>query len=155
MLPLTLPALLEAPELSAEVQLVATALRELLDGAPGPGLHSLRAALAADRARLAGKITSRAWIILGATGTRRDGVVVGPPDGARAARSGPLVPLPWEVEFPARPGGAQPTTMIEATTLADAIAQVDQRWPMPTWWTQLDALDEPGLYAALTGCGVR
>lgn len=95
-LPLTLMALLEAPELSAEAQLVAGALRELLDGAPGPGLHSFRQALAAKRAALAGRLTTKAWTLLGATGTRRDGVVVGLPDGVQAAKGGPLRPVPWE-----------------------------------------------------------
>lgn len=154
-LPLTLMALLEAPELSAEVQLVAGALRELLDDAPGPGLHSFRQALAAERAALAGRLTSKAWVLLGMTGTRRDGVVVGLPNGVQAAKGGPLRPVPWEVEFPARPGGRKPATLIEVATLADAVAEVDRRWPMPAWWTSLEQLDEAGLYAELTGAGCR
>mgnify|MGYP001595055690 CR=1 FL=1 len=152
---LTLGTLLASgidPEVSA---MAVAALRTLLDGAAETApLHAWQEAVREQEAAAVADLATRlesVWAIYlrsGAEAHRRDGValLVGLPSGFDPQAHGlrgltALIPVGrcWTVTFPQIPGGAPPTTVIQAETLADAMAVTDVRWPCPSWWGDIDA----------------
>ena len=76
----------------------------------------------------------RAWKSI-----RADGITVvrGPP---RWERDFPLDQTPgYEVHFLGEDGEFSMRRHVEAPNMAEAMAQVDERWPVPAWWLELRA----------------
>jgi len=46
------------------------------------------------------------------------------------------IPMAWRVQFPSDGGSAYPYRIIQASTLLDAMDQVDARWPIAAWWAE-------------------
>jgi hypothetical protein len=46
------------------------------------------------------------------------------------------IPMVWRVQFPASDNGRYPYRIIQASTLLDAMDQVDAKWPIGPWWAE-------------------
>lgn len=145
----TLRDLLAADPHDPEVDLVRRALKELLDGASpfageGAALAQWRAARLAEIASAEERVRSGAWATFGdREARRRDGLSLGL---FGYGTKGPTRVVDWFVRFPQAP--AEPTiqrvSTVRGVHLAEAMAAVDARWPMPAWWLSLDAETESG-----------
>lgn len=130
----SIPDLLAAPVDDEEARLVCEALAERLNLASLPGaLDRWRERRAAEIAALDERVRTRAWTLFGdQSAQRRDGLSLGVP----WTGSPPTQPASWAVRFPQAP--QEPTVVrydyVPGPSLAEAMAQVDAKWPMPAWW---------------------
>lgn len=149
----TLRDLFAADPHDPEVDLVRRALKDLLNAEPpfatvpqpaGAALAQWRAARLAEIASVETRVRSGAWVTFGdREARRRDGLGLGL---SGYGTKGPTRVVDWFVRFPQAP--AEPTIQrvgtVRGVHLAEAMAAVDARWPMPAWWLSLDAETEAG-----------
>lgn len=137
----TLIGFVLAPAEDKDAELLTNALLERLSGTPnGRAAERLRRRLDTLRAQTVG---APHWFTLaGNTARRRDHVEV-MCNQVRADVGDPVVDPPFIVVFPGAPGIAGPAARLNAPTFALALAEVDERWPMASWWNDIDPPSAP------------
>jgi len=113
-------------------QQVIGALRELLEGKSGGCSAQVRA----NTESAESEFPPSGWKVEGGNfAYRLDGLTLGKGQpGFYPANPDASHRTYWTVLFPGIRGGSSPGRSIVAATLADAIAVVDERYPMPEWW---------------------
>jgi len=94
----------------------------------------------AERLRAEVAASSPAWQVWTDSAARRDGLVV-----CKIGPYAPMLlvePIPFVVEFPPEAGSAKPITILHAKDVAEAMAEVDRRFPLPAWWLSVRDLPD-------------
>jgi hypothetical protein len=142
----TIPDLLASdPETNEEARLLREALRQWLDfdfpargGRNQPPLQEWRDARKQEIASFEDKHPH--WTRVSTSkgeATRRDCVTLTNGGWDPSYRVADVaIPMAWRVQFPSDGGRAYPYRIIQASTLLDAMDQVDAKWPIASWWTE-------------------